>query len=197
VAANTPAPKPATRGSWRTRCLSGFPRHHPKEIKLPGILADVMKKPVRRVVEYYHANENYQDGKAIANSIGQEQSTTKSENLPRSAGIDAVGGDTLSNVIKQLEPQGSVAVCGLVASPEFAVNVFPFILRGVNVLGVDSVELPLADKTRNWVKLAEEWHLSNLDELASEINLGDLDGALASIYAGGVVGRTLVNVQTV
>ena len=117
---------------------------------------------------------------------------------PRFAhGIDAGGGDTLSNVIKQLEPQGSVAVCGLVASPEFAVNVFPFILRGVNVLGVDSVELPLADKTRNWVKLAEEWHLSNLDELANEISLGDLDGALASIYAGGVVGRTLVNVQTV
>ena len=58
-----------------------------------------------------------------------------------------MGGDTLSNVIKQLEPQGSVAVCGLVASPEFAVNVFPFILRGVNVLGVDSVELPLADKS--------------------------------------------------
>ena len=116
---------------------------------------------------------------------------------PRFAhGIDAVGGDTLSNVIKQLEPQ-SVAVCGLVASPEFAVNVFPFILRAVNVLGVDSVELPLADKTRNWVKLAQEWHLSNIDELANEINLGDLDGALASIYAGGVVGRTLVNVQTV
>ena len=117
---------------------------------------------------------------------------------PRFAhGVDAVGGDTLSNVIKQLEPQGSVAVCGLVASPEFAVNVFPFILRGINVLGVDSVELPLTDKTRNWVKLAEEWHLSHLDELANEINLSDLGGALASIYSGGVVGRTLVNVQTV
>jgi alcohol dehydrogenase len=115
---------------------------------------------------------------------------------PRFAhGVDTVGGVTLSNVVKQLEPQGSVAICGLVSSPEFEVNVFPFILRGINILGIDSVELPLADKTRNWVKLAEEWHLSNLDDLVTEIGLSGLDEAIEKIYAGGVVGRTLVNLK--
>jgi alcohol dehydrogenase len=73
--------------------------------------------------------------------------------------------------------------------------VFPFILRGINILGVDSVELPLSDKTRNWVKLAEEWHLSNLDDLVTEIGLSGLDEAIERIYAGGVVGRTLVNLK--
>ena len=116
--------------------------------------------------------------------------------VPRFAhGVDTVGGVTLSNVVKQLEPQGSVAICGLVSSPEFEVNVFPFILRGINILGIDSVELPLADKTRNWVKLAEEWHLSNLDDLVTEIGLSGLDEAIEKIYAGGVVGRTLVNLK--
>lgn len=115
---------------------------------------------------------------------------------PRFAhGVDTVGGVTLSNVVKQLHPQGSVSICGLVSSPEFDVNVFPFILRGINILGVDSVELPLADKTRNWVKLAEEWHLSNLDELVTEIALSGLDDALERIYSGLVTGRTLVNLK--
>ena len=65
-------------------------------------------------------------------------------------GIDTVGGEILSNVIKGLKYSGSVAICGLVASPAFSTTVLPFILRNVNVLGVDSVELPLAKKQEIW-----------------------------------------------
>lgn len=109
--------------------------------------------------------------------------------------VDTVGGDMLSNVIKSLNPQGSVAVCGLVASPKMDITVLPFILRGVNVLGVDSVELPLEDKARNWTRLAEEWRLPNLGEMTTEIGLEGISQTVDKLLAGGVVGRTLVRVS--
>ncbi len=109
--------------------------------------------------------------------------------------VDTVGGDMLSNVIKSLNPQGSVAVCGLVASPKMDITVLPFILRGVNVLGVDSVELPLEDKARNWTRLAEEWRLPNLGEMTTEVGLEGISQTVDKLLAGGVVGRTLVRVS--
>ena len=109
--------------------------------------------------------------------------------------VDTVGGDMLSNVIKSLYPQGSVAICGLVASPKMDITVLPFILRGVNVLGVDSVELPLEDKARNWTRLAEEWRLPNLGQMATEVGLDGISGRVDALLAGGVVGRTLVRVS--
>ncbi len=107
--------------------------------------------------------------------------------------VDCVGGEILSNVIKQLNPLGSVAICGLVASPAFSTTVLPFILRGVNVLGVDSVEIPLADKASIWQKLAAEWELGELASLTTEVDLDGLSEVIEKIFAGQVVGRTLVN----
>ncbi len=107
--------------------------------------------------------------------------------------VDCVGGEILSNVIKQLNPLGSVAICGLVASPAFSTTVLPFILRGVNVLGVDSVEIPLADKASIWQKLAAEWELGELASLTTEVDLDGLSEVIDKIFAGQVVGRTLVN----
>ena len=109
--------------------------------------------------------------------------------------VDTVGGDMLSNVIKSLNPQGSVAICGLVASPKMDITVLPFILRGVNVLGVDSVELPLEDKARNWTRLAAEWRLPNLAQMATEVGLDGISQTVDALLAGGVVGRTLVRVS--
>ena len=109
--------------------------------------------------------------------------------------VDTVGGDMLSNVIKSLNPQGSVAICGLVASPKMDITVLPFILRGVNVLGVDSVELPIEDKARNWTRLAEEWRLPNLAQMATEVGLDGISQTVDALLAGGVVGRTLVRVS--
>jgi len=106
--------------------------------------------------------------------------------------IDTVGGDILSNVVKSLQPQGSVAICGLVASPQFEVSVLPFILRGVNVLGVDSVELPVEDKARNWARLAEEWQLPTLAAITNEIDLEGIPDAVEKLLAGDMCGRTLV-----
>ncbi|MDH5737629.1 MAG: YhdH/YhfP family quinone oxidoreductase, partial [Gammaproteobacteria bacterium] len=89
-------------------------------------------------------------------------------------GIDTVGGEILSNIIKGLDYNGSVAICGLVASPIFNTTVLPFILRNVNVLGIDSVELPLKDKVPVWEKLAGNWKLDNLDDMTVEIGLDGL-----------------------
>jgi len=106
--------------------------------------------------------------------------------------VDCVGGEILSNIIKSLKPLGSVAICGLVASPAFNTTVLPFILRGVNVLGVDSVEIPISLKTHIWGRLASDWKLSGLEALTTEIGLEQLPTVLDEIFAGQVSGRTLV-----
>lgn len=107
--------------------------------------------------------------------------------------VDTVGGDILSNIIKGLKDGGSVAICGLVASPKFEVTVLPFILRGVNVLGVDSVEIPLEKKARIWTLFASTWKLDNLDLVRTDTGLDGLSAAIDRIFAGQMVGRTLVN----
>jgi alcohol dehydrogenase len=107
--------------------------------------------------------------------------------------IDVVGGNILSNIIKSLKPGGSVAICGLVASPGFDTTVLPFILRGVNVLGVDSVEIPLQKKAEIWSKFATDWRLDDLGTLATEVKLEGLSDAIGTIFGGQMVGRTVVN----
>ncbi|MDK1023670.1 MAG: YhdH/YhfP family quinone oxidoreductase [Gammaproteobacteria bacterium] len=109
--------------------------------------------------------------------------------------IDVVGGNILSNVIKSLKPGGSVAICGLVASPAFDATVLPFILRGINVLGVDSVEIPLQKKVEIWNKFAADWKLEELQSLATESNLEGLSAAINTIFSGQMVGRTIVNLN--
>jgi acrylyl-CoA reductase (NADPH) len=106
--------------------------------------------------------------------------------------VDCVGGEILSNIIKSLKPLGRVAICGLVASTGFTTTVLPFILRGVNVLGVDSVEIPISMKTDIWGRLASDWKLSGLEALTTEIGLEQLPTVLDEIFAGQVSGRTLV-----
>ncbi len=108
--------------------------------------------------------------------------------------IDTVGGDILFNVIKSIQNGGSVACCGMVASANFAANVFPFILRGVNLLGVDSVQLSLENKIALWLRLSTEWKLPNLDEMAQEIGLAQVPALLDRIYRGKAVGRYLVSI---
>jgi putative YhdH/YhfP family quinone oxidoreductase len=106
--------------------------------------------------------------------------------------VDVAGGDTLANVIKSLKAGGSVACCGLVQAPAFAGNVLPFILRGVNLLGVDSVEIPLEEKLVAWKQLARCAGLDAVARLNHSITLKQVPGALETLYAGGTVGHTMV-----
>ena len=109
--------------------------------------------------------------------------------------VDTVGGQILVNAVKSLRYGASLAACGLVASPEIPATVLPFILRHVNLLGIDSVELPLAQKAEIWNKLAGAWHLDDLEELAAPLTLETLSSAIDRILAGKMVGRGLVDLK--
>jgi acrylyl-CoA reductase (NADPH) len=111
------------------------------------------------------------------------------------AAVDTVGGELLFNVVKSLQSGGSVACCGLTAGVAFKANVLPFILRGVNLLGVDSVELPLVVKASMWDKLSLQWKLSNLEALAHEVTLAQLPAAIEQMLAAKASGRVLVKLD--
>lgn len=109
--------------------------------------------------------------------------------------IDCVGGEILNNIIKSLHYGGSVAACGMTAGNSFNASVFPFILRGVNLLGVDCVELPLETKEANWKKLATSLKLPGLADMAETIPLSRSAEYLARILNGHAVGRYVVNLH--
>jgi acrylyl-CoA reductase (NADPH) len=112
------------------------------------------------------------------------------------AAVDVVGGSTLFNVVKSLKYGGSVAACGLVQSPIFQASVLPFILRGVNLLGIDSVFLPIETKRRVWEKLGDQWKLENLEALCTEIEFSNLDLSLATVLKGEATGRFVLNLKS-
>lgn len=106
--------------------------------------------------------------------------------------VDTVGGDILFNAVKSLRYGCSLAACGLVAGAGFQATVLPFLLRNVNLLGIDSVELPLPDRKRIWARLADEW-LVDLTELEEVLTLDTLSDAIDRILAGAMVGRGVVH----
>ena len=109
--------------------------------------------------------------------------------------IDAVGGEYLASLLNVLSYQGSVSCCGLAASHLLNTSVMPFILRGVNLLGVDCVELPLARKEATWQQIAGEMKIVELDRMATEIALTQVPERLALMAAGKSSGRYLVNLH--
>lgn len=110
-------------------------------------------------------------------------------------GIDVLGGEYLANLLKAINYGGSVACCGLAASPALPATVMPFIIRDVNLLGIDCVEQPLACKKATWEKLGGEWKLPNIDKMVEEITLNQVTEYLEKIKQGKGVGRYLVNMN--
>ncbi|MHC6646729.1 YhdH/YhfP family quinone oxidoreductase [Alteromonas sp. HB246098] len=106
--------------------------------------------------------------------------------------VDTVGGEYLAQAIKATQYGGSVTCCGLTASADLNVSVFPFILRGVSLLGIDSVQCPMPPRLRLWDKLASEWKLDCLDDLTEEVSLDDVSQKIDAILRGELSGRTLV-----
>ncbi|MGH1469957.1 MAG: YhdH/YhfP family quinone oxidoreductase [Cellvibrionaceae bacterium] len=109
--------------------------------------------------------------------------------------IDCVGGEILNNILKSLRYGGSVAICGMTASPSFNPTVFPFILRNVNLLGVDCVEQPLARKSENWNVLATKYKLPTLSGMAESIKLEHVPEYLTRIVNGHARGRYCVDLS--
>lgn len=109
--------------------------------------------------------------------------------------VDSVGSFTLVNACAQTKYGGAVAACGLAGGPDFAATVMPFILRGVSLLGIDSVMAPKAKRVTAWARLAKDLDVSKLELIAKEISLADAVGVAADLLAGKVRGRVVVNVN--
>ncbi len=109
--------------------------------------------------------------------------------------VDAVGGSMLARVLGQIKYGGSVAAVGLAGGTALPATVIPFLLRGVNLLGIDSVMRPYADRLRAWERIARDLPMAKLEAMVVPAGLGDLPGLGAAILKGDVRGRVVVDVR--
>lgn len=110
------------------------------------------------------------------------------------AGIDSVGSTTLANLLASTKYRGAIAACGLAAGMDLPASVAPFILRGVCLLGIDSVMCPIALRKQAWARLATDLDLSKLAEITHEIALDDVVAHGEKVLAGQVRGRIVVKI---
>ena len=109
--------------------------------------------------------------------------------------IDTVGGNTLTTAVKSTQYGGSVSCCGLVSSAELHSTIYPFILRGVNLLGIASAESPIEMKRHIWHKLSAGWKPDCLAALHCECSLEELNFKIDAMLKGNSKGRTVVNLN--
>lgn len=109
--------------------------------------------------------------------------------------VDCVGSHTLANACAQTRYRGTVAACGLAQGMDLPASVAPFILRGVKLIGVDSVMCPAADRNEAWQRLARELDLAKLERITTEIGLSEALPRGADVLAGKVRGRLVVDVN--
>ena len=108
--------------------------------------------------------------------------------------IDTVGGEILANALKYIKYDGVATCCGLTSSHELNTNVFPFILRGVRLVGIDSVECSIDKKKAAWEKIATDFKVETLNDLTNEISLDEVKDAYSALLEGKAVGRYLVKI---
>ncbi|MFO8083286.1 MAG: YhdH/YhfP family quinone oxidoreductase [Desulfobacterales bacterium] len=110
--------------------------------------------------------------------------------------IDTVGGDILATTVKSLKSAGVVTCCGNVASADLPLSVFPFILRGAILVGIDSQNCPMTVRKKIWEKLADEWRVPLFEQRVSEITLDELDERIDMMMQRKHQGRTIVNLES-
>ncbi|AZQ62553.1 acryloyl-CoA reductase [Flammeovirga pectinis] len=142
------------------------------------------------------------DKVAYLKSIGAVEVLSREEFLegnqrpllkPKFAGvIDTVGGEFLATAIKSTNPLGVVTCCGNASSFDLPINVFPFILRGVSLIGIDSQNFPRAERIVVWENIAKDWLPNTLDEITEEVDLDGLKAKIDTIIKGQLSGRILV-----
>jgi acrylyl-CoA reductase (NADPH) len=152
----------------------------------------------------YHvvAINGSQDRTAFLTQIGAAEVISKEEARDMSGrpllksrwagSIDTVGGDILATTIKSAKPGAAITICGNVASPELPLNVFPFILRGVKLIGINSQNCPMSIRKVIWEKLASEWKIEVLKTITTEATLAELDAKIELMREKRHIGRTLI-----
>jgi alcohol dehydrogenase len=108
--------------------------------------------------------------------------------------VDTVGGPGLEALLKATRSGGVVTTCGMAAGARFSSSVFPFILRGVTLAGIDSAQQPMAERVRIWGRLATDWRVE-LDQICTETGLDGITGCVRELLAGTHVGRTVVTIR--
>jgi len=108
-----------------------------------------------------------------------------------SAGVDTVGGETLSKMLSMIDAHGSVSCCGNVGGAKFTSSIFPFILRGINLIGIDSAESEIEFKKSIWNLFANEWSL-DLSAFTKVISLRDVNDEISKILNGKQIGRVVI-----
>jgi acrylyl-CoA reductase (NADPH) len=111
-------------------------------------------------------------------------------------GIDTVGGNTLATLLRSTGQQGCIAACGLVGGTDLPLTVYPFILRGISLAGIDSALTPYADRVSIWERLAGDWNIDGLARISRTVPLSAVDESVRTILAGEIVGRTVVDVSS-
>src|SRR5262249_27556518 len=120
----------------------------------------------------------------------------KSLDSERWAGaVDSAGGTTLATILTRMRYHASVAACGLAGGSQLQTTVIPFLLRGVNLLGIDSVMAPLAERRAAWDRLARDLPKGKLSSIASTIPLSGILECADRILAGEVKGRIVIDVN--
>lgn len=109
--------------------------------------------------------------------------------------VDSVGSKTLANVLASISYSGAVAACGLAGGMDLPTSVAPFILRGVSLLGIDSVQMPMPRRRKAWERLARDLDVKKLAAMTKTIKLDQVRQAAEDILAGKVRGRLVVEVS--
>jgi putative YhdH/YhfP family quinone oxidoreductase len=110
-------------------------------------------------------------------------------------GVDTVGSNTLSTILRATKIGGCVTACGLAGGIDLPISVYPFILRGVTLQGVDTANIPIEYRKELWSRLANEWFLDDLDQLKEVVSFRGLQDKVKQILAGQVAGRTVVEIE--
>jgi acrylyl-CoA reductase (NADPH) len=143
---------------------------------------------------------------AYLKALGADEILTRAETTVESnrplekerwaASVDAVGGATMAYLLRTTRTGGSVASCGNTGGPNFSTTVFPFILRGINLLGIDSQNCPMELRSQIWEHLAGDYKPKGLlDLIGHEAPFAEVPQALSTILKGGVRGRTIIRVS--
>ncbi len=128
----------------------------------------------------------------ISRAVTSAESNRPLEKEQWAGSVDAVGGSTLAYLIRTTKYGGSIAACGNTGGVNVNTSVFPFILRGVNLLGIDSVNCPMSLRRELWEHLASDYRPTTLSSIGHETPFAELPNALATILKGGMRGRAVI-----
>lgn len=142
-----------------------------------------------------------ESAKEFLHQIGAKDIIHSFENSDRpllkplfSSGIDAVGGTVLENILKLVKSNGGVSICGMALSPNLHITVFPFILRGLALFGIDSAEAEITWREYLWEKLSNEWKPTNLESICQTVKLEEVGTGIEKMLQGKQVGRVVVEI---